>query len=60
MYLNKNEFDRNEIGCAEYNYNYMSNMYEKEFSDSSYKEEVIGKISIFQEIAPSFTHSQKS
>ena len=31
---------------------------EKEWSDSNFNQAVIGKISIFQEIAPHFTYSQ--
>ena len=36
----------------------MSNKCEKEFWDSNLNLEVIGEISIFQEIAPNFTCSQ--
>ena len=50
LYLTKNQFGRSNICFAEDNHNYMSNMCENEFSA-----EVIGKISIFQEIAPNFT-----
>ena len=60
MYLTKNQFGRNEICCAEDNSNYMSKMCEKEFSDSNFDLEVIGKISIFQEIAPNFTYLEIS
>ena len=49
-----------KITYAEDNYNYMSTMCAKEFSDSNFNLEVIGKISIFQEIAQNFTNSQKS
>ena len=41
------------------NHNYMSNMCEKGLSDSNVNQAVIGKISIFKEIAPNFTYSQK-
>ena len=37
----------------------MSNMCAKEFSDSTFNEAAIGKISIFQEIAPNLTYSQE-
>ena len=59
MYLTKHRFGRNESYCAEDNHNYMSNMCEKEFSDSNFNKAVIGKISIFQEITPNFTYSYK-
>ena len=36
MYLTKNQFGRNEICCAKDSHNYMSNMYEEEFSDSNF------------------------
>ena len=36
MYLTKNQFDRNEICCAEDDHNYMSKMCEKEFLDSNF------------------------
>ena len=54
-FLYKNQSGRNEICCAEGNPNYKSKMCEKEFSDSKFDKEVIGKISIFQDIAPNFT-----
>ena len=56
MYLSKNQFGRNEICCAEGNPNSMSKMCEKELSDSNFDYEVIGKISIFEEIAPNFAY----
>ena len=59
MSINKIRLSRNEICCAEDSHNYMSKMCAKEFSDSNFNQEVIGKISIFQEIAQSFTYSQK-
>ena len=40
-------------------HNYMSDMFAKEVSDSNFNLAVIGKISIFQEITPNFTYSQK-
>ena len=40
-------------------HNYMNNMCEQEFSDSNFNYAVNGKISIFQEITPNFTNSQK-
>ena len=55
LYLTKNWFGKNESCCAKDNHNYMSSMCEKEFSDSNFNLAVIGKISIFQEIAPNFT-----
>ena len=58
--LTKNQFGRNKICCAEDNSNYMSKMCEKEFSDLNFDLEVIGKISIFQEIAPNFTYLEIS
>ena len=57
LYLTKNVFGKNESCCAKDNHNYMSSMCEKEFSDSNFNLAVIGKISIFQEIAPNFTYS---
>ena len=36
LYLTKNQFGRKEICYAEDNHNYMSNTYEKEFSDSNF------------------------
>ena len=36
LYLTKNQLSRNEICCVLDNYNYMSNMCEKEFSDSNF------------------------
>ena len=47
MYLTKNQCGQNEICCAEDNHKYMSNMREKEFSDSNFNQEVIGKRLIF-------------
>ena len=60
MYLTENQFGMKEICCAEDNHNMISNMCEKEFRDSNFNIEVIGKISIFLGIAPNFTYSQKS
>ena len=45
----------NENCCVEKNHSYMSYMYAKEFSDLNFNEAVIGKILIFQKIAPNFT-----
>ena len=50
---------RNESCCVENNYINMSNMNSEEFSDSNFNTAVIDKISIFQEIASSFTYSEK-
>ena len=41
-------------------HDYMSHPCAKEFLDSNLNEGVIYKISIFHEIAPNFTYSQKS
>ena len=38
----------------------MCHICEKGFSDSTFNEAVIDKISSFHEIAPNFTYSQKS
>ena len=46
--------------CAAGNHNYMSNICAKGFLDSNFDYAVVDKISIFQEIAPHFTYSQKS
>ena len=46
--------------CATDIYNYMCDIYAKEFLVSNFNQAVIDKISIFQEIAPNFTFSQKS
>ena len=51
LYLTKNGLGRNDISYAEDYHSYMSNICAKEFSDSNFNEAVIGKISIFQEIA---------
>ena len=59
VYLTKKWFGRNKICCEEDNYYYMNNMCEKEFSDLNSNQAVIGKILIFQEIAPNFKYSQK-
>ena len=48
LYLNKKQFGRNEICCEKDNHNNMSNMFEKEFSDSNFKKEVIGKYRFFK------------
>ena len=59
MYLNKNRFDGNEICCAGDNYNHMSNIFAEKFLDTNFGQAVSGKISIFQDIVPNFTYSQK-
>ena len=46
--------------CGEDNYNYMSHICAEGFLDSNFNEAVIDKILNFHEIAPNFTHSQKS
>ena len=46
--------------CGADNHNYMRHTCAKELLDSNFNEAVIVKISIFNEIALSFTYSQKS
>ena len=45
--------------CAVDDYIYMCHIGAKGFLDSNFNEAVIDKLSIFQEIAPNFTYSQK-
>ena len=59
LYLAKPQFGAQEINCAEDNDSYIVYMCTKEFSYSNFKEAVIGKISIFQEIPQNFTYLQK-
>ena len=58
--LTKNSFGRNKILCAEDNYSNTNYMCAKAFADTNFNEAVIYKISIFEEIAPNFVHSQKN
>ena len=53
LYLSKTRLGRNKIFCAKDNHSYMSNMCGKELSVSNYNQAIIGKILIFQIIAPS-------
>ena len=46
--------------CVADNHNYMRHIWAKGFLDSNVDEAVIDKISNYHEIAPNFTHSQKS
>ena len=46
--------------CASDNHNYMCHTCAKEFSNSSFKEAVIDKISNFHKIAPNSIFSHKS
>ena len=57
--LANNRFGRKEICCTGDDHNYMSNMCAKELPDLNFNLSVIGKISIFQQIVPNFTYSQK-
>ena len=50
----------NERWFAAYNNNYMRHIRAKGFLDLNFNEAVIDKISNFHEIAPNFTHAQKS
>ena len=59
LYLTENWLER-EIWFAEDNHSCMCHIYAKGFLDSNFNEAVIDKISIFHEIAPNFTFSQKS
>ena len=52
LHLIKDQFDRSKFAVRKI-------ITAKEFSDLNYNQAVIGKISIFQEIAPNFTYSQK-
>ena len=56
----ENRLSRNEMWCASHNHNNMRHIRAKELLDSIFNEAVIYKISIFNEIAPNFTYSQKS
>ena len=62
LYLTENRLERNEIWFAEDNHSYMCHigLCAKGFLDSNFNLAVIDKISIFHEIAPNFTYSQKS
>ena len=55
LYLTENQLGRNEIWCVEDNHSYTCHM----FLDCNFNYAVIDKISIFQEIDPNFTNSQK-
>ena len=59
FYLTENRLSGNEMWSAADNHNYTCHMYAKGFLDSNLTLVVIDKISIFQEIAPNFTYSQK-
>ena len=58
LYLTENRLGRNKIWYD--NHSYMCHICAKGFLDSNFNEAVIDKISIFHEIAPNFTYSQKS
>ena len=45
--------------CVADIHNYKCHVCAKGFLDSNFNQAVIGKISIFHEIAPNFTYSQK-
>ena len=60
LYFTENRLSRNEIWCAEDNLSYMYHICAKGFLDLKFNYTVIDKISIFHEIAPNFTYSQKS
>ena len=60
LYLVENRLSRNETWCASDNHNNMGHICAKELLDSDFNYAVIYKISIFNEIAPNFTYSQKS
>ena len=60
LYLTANRLSWNEMCCASDNHNYMCHTWAKEFLNSNFNEAVIDKISIFHDIAPNFTFSQKS
>ena len=56
----ENRLGRNEVWCAKDNHSYMRHICAKGFLHSSFNQVVIDKISLFHEIAPDFTYSQKS
>ena len=63
LYLTENQLSWNEMCCASDNHNYIMYMCHtcaKEFSNSSFNEAGIDKISNFHDIPPNFTFSQKS
>ena len=60
LYLTENRLERNELLFAEGYHSYMCHIWSKGFLDSKFNKAVIDKISIFPEIAPNFTSSQKS
>ena len=45
--------------CAVVNHNHMRHICAKEFLDMNFNKAVFDKMSIFDEIAPNFTYSQK-
>ena len=60
LYLTENQLRKNEMWCASDNHNDMCHIRAKGHLDLNFNEAVIYKISIFKEIAPNFTYSQKS
>ena len=59
LYLTKNWFGKNESCCAKDNHNYMSSMYEKEFSNSNFNLAVIAKYRFFKKL-PQISQVHKS
>ena len=55
----ENQAGRNKILCSQDNLSYMCHIRTKGFLNSNFNEALIDKISIFQEIVPNFTYSQK-
>ena len=54
LYVTKNQLKRNQNCCVEDNHNYMSNMGEKEFSDSNLKK-LLAKYQFFKKL-PQISH----
>ena len=59
-YLTENRLNKNEMWWATDTYNDTCHTCAKGLLDSNFHQEVIKKISNFQEIAPNFTDSQNS